>query len=331
MAKPKPGEVQRRITFRLYPNAEQETLLFERLKLHAELYNAAIEERREAWRLEHRSVSYYDQQNQLPDLKDLRPDLIPLGSHALQETLRRVNRAFDAFFRRVKAGETPGFPRYKSWKRFSGWTWPDPAGWKYQPAAGDKNGRLFIRKLGAIPARGKARTPGTPVSCTISYRGGKWYASIVVNCVPVRKAGQQAVGMDLGVQRMATFSNEDRIENPQHFKQAWPVLRKAQRAVSRKHEKDSQRRRKAVAQVSKIYAKIANRRKDFLHKESAKVVTKYGYIATEHLDVKVMTVHGGRRKAGLNRCVLDVGMYTFNQMLRYKGRSWCLGGRSADA
>jgi len=318
MAKPAPGEVQRRITYRLYPSHEQAAELQQRLKLHAELYNAAIEERREAWRLQQVSRTYYDQQNQLPDLKRDRPDFVPLGSHALQETLRRVDRAFAAFFRRVKAGQTPGFPRFKSWRRFSGWTWPDPAGWRFEPGADGKHGRLFIGHLGAVKARGQARTLGTPVSCTISYRQGRWYASVVVNCTPVRQAGTEAVGLDLGCEKVGTLSNGKRIENPRHLQGAMAELKTAQRAVSRKRNLRSQRRRLAVAKVAKLHAKVANYRKDFLHWQTARLVRRYGLIATEQLNIKAMTAHGGRHKAGLNRSLLDVGMATFLGMLSYK-------------
>lgn len=318
MAKPAPGEVQRRITLRLYPSPTQAAALGERLRLHAELYNAAIEERREAYRLQGKSVSYYDQQNQLPPIKVERPDFTPLGSHALQETLRRVDRAFQAFFRRVKAGQTPGYPRFKSWRRFSGWTWPEPAGWQFRPGADGKHGRLMVGHLGAIKVRGQARTSGTPVSCTISYWQGNWYASIVVNCIPVRQAGAAAVGLDLGCEKAVTLSNGDRIENPRHLRRVQAQLRQAQQAVSRKRNKRSQRRRFAVDKVARLHRQVANQRQDFLHQTTARLVGQYGLIATEQLNLKAMTAAGGRYTAGLNRSLLDVGMATFLDMLKYK-------------
>ena len=318
MTRPKEGELQRRITLRLYPNAEQETALLGRLKLHAELYNAAIEERKEAYRLQKKSVSYYDQVNQLPGAKEGRPDFVPLGSHALCGTLRRVDLAFQAFFRRVKSGQVPGYPRFKSWRRFSGWTWPDYAGWKYLPDATGKNGKLRVSNLGAIRVRGSARTMGETVCCTISYRQGRWYAFIVVNCKPQRTGGTDSTGLDLGCEKFYALSNGECEDNPRHLKAALVNLKQAQRALSKKRNMRSNRRKLAVAKVAKIYAKVANQRKDFLHKKSAELIGRYGLIATEELNLKAMTANGGSRKAGLNRSLLDVGMSMFLGMLKYK-------------
>ena len=111
---------RRKVTFRLYPNVSQQERLDGWVRLHAELYNAALQERIEAYRKAGISISYYDQQNTLPVIKQFRPELVELGSHALQETLRRLDRAFQAFFRRVKAGQSPGFPRFMRIPRSSG-------------------------------------------------------------------------------------------------------------------------------------------------------------------------------------------------------------------
>ena len=105
---------RRKVTFRLYPNATQAERLTGWIRLHCELYNAALEERIDAWRKTGVSISYYAQQNVLPAIKSDRPEFVELGSHALQQTLRRLDLAFQALFRRVKAGQTPGFPRFKS-------------------------------------------------------------------------------------------------------------------------------------------------------------------------------------------------------------------------
>ena len=100
-----------KVTLKLYPNAAQAQRLETWTRLHCELYNAALEERLDAWRKARKSISYNDQQNALPEIKAARPDFVELGSHALQQTLRRLDLAFQSFFRRVKARQTPGFPR----------------------------------------------------------------------------------------------------------------------------------------------------------------------------------------------------------------------------
>ena len=119
----------RKVTFKLDSNAAQSARLEAWTRLHCELDNAALEERIDAWRKAGKSISYYEQQNALPEIKAARPEFVELGSHALQQTLRRLDLAFQSFFRRVKAGQTPGLPRFKSAKRFSGFAYPDPAGW----------------------------------------------------------------------------------------------------------------------------------------------------------------------------------------------------------
>ena len=118
------GKATRNIIFRLYPTRRQGETLAHWLELHRELYNAALQERRDAYRKCGVSLTYNHQQNELPAVKEGRPDLVLLGSHALQETVRRVDRAYQAFFRRVRAGGTPGFPRFKGKHRFDSFTWP---------------------------------------------------------------------------------------------------------------------------------------------------------------------------------------------------------------
>ncbi|WP_248295269.1 helix-turn-helix domain-containing protein [Paraburkholderia sp. UYCP14C] len=150
---------RRRVTFKLYPNAREAKRLAGWIRLHRELYNAALEERIDAYRKCGKSVGYYEQQNALPEVKAARPEFVELGSHALQQTLRKLDLAFQGFFRRVKAGHTPGFPRFKGSKRFSGFCYPDPAGWKLL----QHGGRGATLRIGSgkdamsIRARGRHR------------------------------------------------------------------------------------------------------------------------------------------------------------------------------
>jgi transposase len=160
--KNKEDVLQRRATYRMYPTKAQEKTLFGWLDLHRELYNAAIEERREAWKLHKVTIQYQDQQNQLPELKELRPELVPLGSHALQETCRRVDRAYKAFFRRLKVGETPGFPRFKSRDRSTagrGLTLRGGGSGRPKPAARQ---RWTYRLLGRSSSAGRPGVPAVP-------------------------------------------------------------------------------------------------------------------------------------------------------------------------
>jgi putative transposase len=323
----------RNITFRLYPTARQARTLADWLELHRELYNAALLERREAWAKCRVSLSYRDQQNELPTLKEARPDLVPLGSHALQETVRRVDRAFKGFFRRVRAGERPGYPRFKSRSRFKSFTYPDPAGWKVLHDC--KRGKLKITNLGSIRMRGKPRVVlehGEPRALTIRNRNGKWFATISVRYPEdVLRRGRaypdRCVGIDLGVRNLVATSDGDLIEAPRKLASALADLKRLQKELSRK-KKGSRNRRKACRKLARLHQKVADSRRDFLHQLSASVVFLYALIGVESLAIRnmVRSARGTRealgknvrQKAGLNRSVLDASFGMFLQLLAYK-------------
>ncbi len=171
--------VTRRITYRLYPTRQQEAQLHRWRRMHCALYNAALSDRKTSYQKLGVSVGYFDQQNRLPEFKQVWPEYVELGSHALQATLKRVDFAYSRFFKGLG-----GYPKFKASRRYSGWTYPCKAGWK--ALADGKHGRLSLTNLGVIRMRGQARTWGTPTTCTILHRHGKWYASITVECLPVR-------------------------------------------------------------------------------------------------------------------------------------------------
>ncbi len=203
----------RQVRYKLYPTPAQLEVLERWNGLHCDLYNACLQQRRDAYK-KGKSVGYYDQQNELPALKAAIPEYRSLGSHALQETVRRVDRAFQAFFRRVKRGEKPGYPRYKSRKSFVGFCYPDKAGWKFERGPNGKHGVLHLSNLGPIKARGKPRQWGEPLRVTLTRTSHGWYATVALRCQPARKTGNIAVGIDLGVEAVATLSDATRVENP---------------------------------------------------------------------------------------------------------------------
>lgn len=194
--------------------------------MHCELYNAALQERIEAYRKAGISISYLDQQNVLPEIKAHRPEFIELGSHALQQTLRRLDLAMQAFFRRVSAGASPGFPRFKSAARFSGFSYPDPAGWKlFQHGSRGATLRLGSgQNAMMIRARGKHRfAEFQPNDVTMIRRNGEWFASVTLRvpksaCAHERTDDQHR-GVDFGLTDWATFEDGSRIENPRFFAQ----------------------------------------------------------------------------------------------------------------
>jgi putative transposase len=317
----------RRIEFKVYPSKAQLDTLETWTVLHARLYNVCLEQRIWAYKSSKKSLSYYDQQNELPALKAELPEYKPLGSHALQETVRRVDRSFQAFFKRVKKSKdrndvstrtSAGFPRFKSAKRFSGFCYPDKAGWKFELGATGKHGKLNITNLGILKVRGKPRGWGTPTTLTLSRKSDEqWYASITINCESTRETGIEAVGMDLGVENAVTLSNGVTVANPRHLKQSLSSLAQLQRQRA-KQKRFGANYNKTTKAVQKVFARVSNQRKDFLHKTTSELIKNYGFIATETLSIKNMTAEGGSKKRGLNRGILDVGMGMFLQMLTYK-------------
>ncbi len=325
----------RKVTFKLYPNAREAERLTSWVRLHCELYNAALEERIDAYRKVGKSISYYDQQNVLPAVKADRPEFIELGSHALQETLRKLDRAFQAFFRRVKAGQTPGFPRFKASARFSGFCYPDPAGWKLM----QHEGRGATLRLGcgkaamSLRARGQHRfgDDAKPNDLTITRKNGAWFASVTLRvseqaCARTRVRDEHR-GVDFGVSDWATFDNGETIANPRFMRHEMPSLGALQRQRAKK-QKGSVRYKRLRRQAAKLHERIGNLRKEFLHQQTTRMVATCVVLATEALQPKNMSRSAkgtkdkpGRRvrqKSGLNREILSAGISMAHQMLAYK-------------
>lgn len=315
--------VNRKVIYRMYPTTKQAKALEHLLTLHQRLYNAALEQRKTAYRRQRASVGYAEQCRDLTALRAADPEYASLNAQSVQVTLRRVDLAFQHFFRRVqeRSGKA-GYPRFKSLRRFSGWGYKTHGdGWRLLPGEGLRHGRLRLSGVGAVKIRGKARTNGPPKTCEIQHKDGRWYASITVECCPQREAGPLAAGMDWGVETFATLALSDgtmqRIDNPRHTRRALVQLRHAQQALSRKR-RGSKNREKARRLVSALHRTITNKRRDFLHQTSAQLIAVIGWLVTERLALQAMTTNGGRRKRGLNREILSTAPALFLQMLRYK-------------
>ncbi|MEA5507406.1 transposase [Halotia wernerae UHCC 0503] len=316
--------VTRRTTFRLYPTKSQEVKLHYWRRLHKDLYNACLDHRKTEYQRFGNSVSYYDQQNILPEFKEFWVEYKELGSQALQSTVKRVDYAFMRFFKGLGS-----YPKFKSARHYRGWTYPATSGWKAH-TAGD-NGYLELSNLGQIQMRGKARTWGTPTTCTIIWKQGKWYASITVNCEPKRETGSGAVGLDFGTNHAIACSDETIIDNPkflantqQKIEQISKKLRRKRAPNFKKKIKASKKWRKTRKKVSKLQNKVANQRQDWQHKVAAQIVSSNSLVATEKLNIKGMTrkaKKGSKRKhqkTGLNRSLLDVGIGNLISLIKYK-------------
>jgi putative transposase len=315
--------VNRKVTYRMYPTTKQAQALTQMLSLHQRLYNAALVQRKTAYRRQRVSVGYAEQCRDLTALRATDQDYDALNAQSAQVTLKRVSLAFDAFFRRVRErSDKVGYPRFKSLRRFSGWGYKTHGdGWRLLPGEGMQHGRLRLSGVGTVKIRGKARTIGEPKTCEVQHKDGRWYASITVECCPQRESGPLAAGMDWGVETLATLALSDgtmlHIDNPRHTRRGLVPLRQAQQALSRKQD-GSKNREKARRLVADLHRRVANRRREFLHQTSAWLITLIGLLVTEGLAIQPMTAHGGRRKRGLNREILSTAPGLFLQMLAYK-------------
>lgn len=314
----------RRITFRLYPNQEQTKALYDARRLHCYLYNACLEHRITQYKRFSKSVGYIDQQNLLPAFKDCWQEYKQLGSHALQATVKRVDFAFQRFFTGLG-----GYPKFKSIRHYSGWTYPCKQSWK--AFSNGKNGQLVLTDLGLkMQIRGQARTWGTPTTLTVFLRHGKWYASITVQCDPTRETGSGSVGIDLGCKEAITLSTGEQIAKPEFIKVGDKRVKgiskrlRRKRSPNRKQGVKASRRWKQVQRLkSQAQRKVTRQRTDWLHKVTSEIVSSNSLIAGEQLNVKGMTAKAkkGKRKkqkAGLNRSILSVGFGMIGQMLGYK-------------
>ena len=311
----------KRITFRLYPNLTQNNKLHYGRKLDCSLYNACVYHRKTESKKFGKNLNYFDQQNCLPEFKKCWLGYKELGSHALQATVKRVDFAFQRFFK-LKSG----YPKFKASRNYRGWTYPDGAGWSI-----DSSGHhvfLTLSNLDKIKIRGKARDWGIPKTCTIMFKQGKWYASITVECTPTRQQTDRgAIGLDFGVLHAIADSNGNVIENPRFIKSAQEKIKKIAKKSRRKRNpkkgvKASRRSRKSARAVGKIQSKVARQRQNWHHQVAVEIVRCNSLIATEKLNLKGMTKKSKgsrkRQKSGLNRSILDVGIGNLKSLIKEK-------------
>jgi putative transposase len=320
-------EVNRKVTYRLYPTRRQEAELLRVKEMHRQIYNAALEERIGAWKKTRKTISFVDQCRSLTQVRNENPEYKTLNAQSLQITLHRLHLGYQAFFRRIKRGEKPGFPRFKNKDRFHGFGYSSQTGWDIEPGINpknvrDRNGKIRIEKMW-VKIKGQTRNKGQYSSMEVVRRNGRWYAVATMQCWPVRGKGNVAVGIDLGLETLATVAYDthdrkiEKINNPRFLKRQLQKLKAAQRVLAKK-KRGSGRRGKAEKVVVRIHEKIANQRRDFIHQETAKIVGKVDLIATETLKVKNMVARGGARKRGLNRELHSASFASFTKTLKCK-------------
>ena len=317
--------------YRLSPTSKQAKVLQWTLDRCRELYNAALSERRDAYKYAGKSITCYEQINDLPEIKEIREEYRDIHSQVLQDTLRRVDKAFKGFFARCKRGDTPGFPRFQGRNRYESFCYPQ-AGFSLT-----HDGRVCLSKIGSIKVKLHREVLGKVKTCTIKREGEYWFVvfSCEVQANPLEESSE-AVGIDLGLLHFATLSTGETIENPRYYRKGEKRLQKHQQSLSRK-KRGSHRRHKAVKLVAQAHRKVRNQRQDFLHKQSRKLVNSYGLIAFEELQPANMSKrakpkqdasgaylpNGASAKSGLNKSIQDAGWNQFVQYCIYKAE--CAG------
>ena len=329
--------MRRAFKFRAYPTCPQEVRAVRLLADHCDLYNAALAERREAWRMRRVSISYGMQSAQLKDIR--RADPHGQGRHsftAQQQTLRRLNAVFAAFYKRAKKGKA-GYPRFKPCSRFNQVQYAagDGATWTAAPANGWA--RAAFQGVGSIKVRQHRSVPGTVKTLQLKREHRRWYVIVTadVDPMPLPPAGHSA-GVDLGIARFLTTSDGEVIANPKFLAASAGAIVGLQRRKEHACRGSGNRKRLRQA-LAKEWRKVRNRRRDFHHKTARALVGSYDTIALEQLNTDAMTRRPAPKpdpsqigaflpnmataKAGLNKSILDAGWAQFATILTAKAES----------
>ncbi len=292
--------------FHFKPSKIQSEKLNDTLRLCQQLYNAALQERRDAYTLNKISINYQAQQNQLPDIKQTNPEYKEIYSQILQNVLKRVELAFQGFFSRVKKGVKAGFPRFRSVNRYDSFTFT-------QSGFSLTGNKLTLSKIGTVKLKLSRQIIGKVKTCQIKREIDKWFVIFTVetSVEPLEKTGQE-IGCDVGIASFLKFSDGSEIENPRFAETLQKTLRIAQRSVSR-NKKGGKNRTKAVLKLRKIHQKIKNCRSDFQHKAARYLVNNFDLICIEKLEVSNMM-----KNHCLARVIADVSWSSFFSILKCK-------------
>lgn len=305
--------------YRLNPTPAQRTALQRQLDCCRWVYNKALETRKTSWEERQESVSKYDTVKMIPIWKSEHEWLKDGHAQAMQEALNRLDLAFRAFFRRVKSGEKPGYPRFRSKDRYDSFTYPqEKSNWRFLD-----NGRVRLSKIGNVKIKLHRPLVGECKTLNIQRDAvGNWYAcfSCIVESNPLPPTNQ-VVGVDVGLTHFATLSDGSQIDNPRFFRKDEKALAAVQRRLS-KEAKGTPGYRHRKRAINHVHQRIANRRRDFAHKTARKLVNQYQLIAFEKLNIIDMK-DGNHR--GMNKSIGDVAWNQFVQFTTSKAED---AGRS---
>ncbi|MGW4567848.1 RNA-guided endonuclease InsQ/TnpB family protein [Streptomyces sp. NPDC004561] len=331
----------RAYTFLMRPTAGQAGALAEMLRDHCSLYNAALQERRDAWRHASKTTVRYGQQSaQLKDIRTFDPQSQGRWSFSSQQaTLRRLDRAFTAFFRRIKAGEKPGYPRFRSSKRFDTVEFPkDGDGCRWDATPHDPVTRVRLQGVGHVKVHQHRPVVGRVKTISVKREGRRWYLILTAEQArpePLEPTGA-VVGIDMGIANFLATSDGAFVPNPRHGAKSVAKLQAAQQALAR-CKRGSKRRRKAVERMARQHRKVRHRRLDHAHKTALALVREHDFIAHEDLKIRNMSrapaprpdpdqpgrflPNGAAAKAGLNHSISDAGWGVFLTIPHAKAES----------
>ncbi|MDU8990862.1 transposase [Streptomyces mirabilis] len=324
--------------FLMRPTQGQQGALAEMLRDHCSLYNGALQERRDAYRHASKTTVRYGQQSaQLKDLRAFDPECQGRWSFSSQQaTLRRLDKAFAAFFRRVKAGDKPGYPRFRSGKRFDTVDFPkDGDGCRWDSTPHDPVTRVRLQGVGHVKVHQHRPVAGKVKTISVKREGRRWYVILTADQAQPEPlpATDSVVGVDMGIANFLADSNGEFVPNPRHGAKASAKLEAAQQALSR-CKRGSKRRRKAVDTVARLHRKVRRQRLDHAHKTALDLVREHDFVAHEDLKIRNMNrapapkpdpnqqgsflPNGASAKAGLNRSISDAGWGVFLAILAAK-------------
>ena len=303
-----------RMTFkyRLSPTKAQRTKLDQTLETCRQVYNRTLALRKESWEQEKKSLSLYDTNKLLTLWKADNPEYSEVHSQVLQNVQERIDLAFKAFFRRLRANEKPGYPRFKGYGRYDSFTFKQ-SGFKLI------NDKLTLSKIGNVKINLHRPMEGAIRTLTIQRnRFGNWYAcfSCEVESSPL-SVSSEVVGIDLGLTTFATLSNGETIERERWMKRDEKDLKRIQRKVSGL-DKGTPERAKAIKALNHVHTRIKNRRNNFAHQESRKLVNRFGLIVFEKLDIDGMQQNGN---GVINKGITDVAWSQFVAYTAYKAEN----------
>ena len=301
--------------YRLYPTTPQEKRMVQVLAVCRHWHNMCLEERKLAWELEGRNVSKSEQQAKGKRYRQTFPQAKVVFSQTLQSVVDNLDKAFQSFFRRIKAGEKAGYPRFKGRNRFNSFSFKQFG----VGARLDGNHRLRLFEIGRVRVRWHRAIPdnGTIKTCRIKHEAGQWYVTFAVELpdnVELPKAGN-VIGLDMGISALITTSKGEKVDNPNYYRAGQKKLRVLSRALARK-KKGGKNRRKALKQVQRQHMHVSKQRSDYLHKLSTELVRTCDGIALEDLATRNLV-----RNHHLSQSILDSGWNMFKQYLLYKAGS----------